>query len=299
MTFPVKIVPPIDITYAKLTASNVAETEYGNYAAGTTYALGDRVIVPATHDVWESVAASNTGNTPATSPTWWVRVGPTNRMAMVDTSVSTQTSKAGGIDVTVTPGEVVDTLVLLNVNAASVRVRVTDPTDGLVKDETTSMIAPVTDSDWYMWFFEPITRKDFLLSTMPPYGSASVRVELIDTATASCGVLAMALSRKIGEGALAGARVGITDYSGKERDTWGQYQLVERGYSNKASISTIVMKNMVDPVAKLLAKRRAKPTLCIASDSYSSLVLFGLVSFETTISYATHSLCNLEIEGLI
>lgn len=299
MTFPVKIVPPIDITYAKLTASNVAETEYGDYAAGTTYALADRVIVPATHDVWESLAAGNTGNTPATSPTWWARVGPTNRMAMVDTSVSTQTSKAGGIDVTVTPGEVVDTLVLLNVNAASVRVRVTDPTDGLVKDETTSMIAPVTDSDWFMWFFEPITRKDFLLSTMPPYGSASVRVELIDTGTASCGVLAMGLSRKIGEGALAGARVGITGYSGKERDTWGQYQLVERGYSNKASISIIVMKNMVDPVAKLLAKRHAKPTLCIASDSYSSLVLFGLVSFETTISYATHSLCNLEIEGLI
>ena len=27
--------PPIDVTYAKLTASNVAETEYGDYAAGT------------------------------------------------------------------------------------------------------------------------------------------------------------------------------------------------------------------------------------------------------------------------
>ena len=34
MATPVKIMPPID-TYAKLT-SNVAETECGNYAAGTT-----------------------------------------------------------------------------------------------------------------------------------------------------------------------------------------------------------------------------------------------------------------------
>jgi len=41
MATPVKIMPPIDITYAKLTSSNVAETEYGDYAAGTTYALGD------------------------------------------------------------------------------------------------------------------------------------------------------------------------------------------------------------------------------------------------------------------
>ena len=299
MTTPVKIMPPIDVSYAKLTASNVAETDYGNYAAGTTYALGDRVIVPATHDVWESLAASNTGNTPATSPTWWVRVGPTNRMAMFDTSVSSQTTKSGGIDVTVTPGETVDTLALLNVNAATIRVRMTDPTDGVVYDQTTSMIAPISDTSWYMWFFEPIARRDFLVAIMPPYGSASVRVELNDTGTAACGVMAMGLARKIGEGTLAGARASIEDYSGKEKDTWGQYQLIERGYSNKASISTIILNNNVDPVSKMLKTLRAKPTLCIASDQYSNLVLFGLISFDITIPYATHSVCNLEIEGLL
>ena len=74
------------------------------------------------------------------------------------------------------------------------------------------------------------------------------------------------------------ARTSIADYSGKEKDTWGQYQLIERGYSDKASISTIVMSGMVDPVSKLLKTRRAKPTLCIASDQYNSLVLFGLIS---------------------
>jgi hypothetical protein len=299
MSTPVKIMPPIEVTYAKLTSSNVAETEYGNYAAGTTYALGNRVIVPATHDVWESLANANLGNTPATSPTWWVRVGPTNRMSMFDTSVSSQTTRSGGIDVTVAPGETVDTLALLNVNAASIRVRMTDPTDGVVYDQTTNMIAPISDSSWYMWFFEPIARKDFLLATLPPYGSAAVRVELNDTATAACGVMALGLARKIGEGTLAGARTSIEDYSGKEKDTWGQYQLIERGYSNKASISTIILNNNVDPVSKLLKTRRAKPTLCIASDQYSNLVLFGLISFDITIPYATHSVCNLEIEGLL
>ena len=299
MSTPVKIMPPIDVTYAKLTASNVAETEYGDYAAGTTYAAGDRVIVPATHDVWESLANANTGNTPASSPTWWVRVGPTNRMAMVDTSVSTQTTRAGGIDVTVTPGETIDTLALLNINAASVRVRMTDPTDGVVHDHTRDMIAPPSESEYFAWFFEPITRIDYLVATLPAYGSAAVRVELIDTGTAACGVMAMGLARKIGEGALAGARTSITDYSGKERDTWGQYQIVERGYSNRASISTLTKANMVDPVRKLLAARRARPTLCIASDQYSSLVLFGLISFDVTIPYPTYAMCDLEIEEII
>lgn len=299
MSAPVKIMPPIDVTYAKLTSSNVAETEYGNYAAGTAYAAGDRVIVPATHDVWESLANANTGNTPATSPTWWVRVGPTNRMSMVDTSVSTQTTRAGGIDVTVTPGETVDMLALLNINAASVRVRMTDPTDGVVYDHTSDMIAPLSESEYFAWFFEPITRIDYLVATLPAYGSAAVRVELIDTGTAACGVMALGLSRKIGEGTLAGARTGITDYSGKVRDTWGQYQIVERGYSNRASISTVVKSNMVDPVKKLLASRRARPTLCIASEQYSSLVLFGLISFDVTIPYPTYAMCDLEIEEII
>lgn len=299
MATPVKIMPPIDVTYAKLTSSNVAETEYGNYAAGTTYAIGARVIVPATHDVWESLANANLGNTPSTSPTWWVRVGPTNRMSMFDTSVSSQTTKTGGIDVTVAPGETVDTLALLNVNASTIRVRMTDPVDGVVYDLTTNMIAPISESSWYMWFFEPIARKDFLLATLKPYGSAAVRVELNDTGAAACGVMALGLARKIGEGTLAGARTSIDDYSGKEKDTWGQYQLIERGYSNKASISTIVMAGMVDPVSKLLKARRAKPTLCVASDQYSNLVLFGLISFDITIQYALHSVCNLEIEDLL
>lgn len=299
MTTPVQIVPPIDVTYAKLTSSNVAETEYGNYAAGTTYALGDRVIVPATHDVWESLAASNTGHTPATNPTWWVRVGPTNRMSMFDTSVSSQTTRSGGIDVTVTPGEVVDTVALLNISAASARVRMTDPVDGLVYDTTTDLTAPISDGNWYAWFFEPVERRDYLLASLPAYGSAEIRIELIDTGVAACGVAALGMARNVGLGAALGARVSIDDYSRKEKDQWGQYQLDQRGYSRRASLSTLVPAEQVDAACRLMTQRRAKPTMCIASSRYSSLILFGLISFEVIIEYTTHAQCNLEIEGLL
>ena len=298
MSVPIDIVGPIDISFAKLTSSNVAENEYGDYSAVTTYGLGDRVIVPATHDVWESLAASNAGHAPASSPAWWSRVGPTNRMAMVDRSISSQTTRSGGIDVTVSPGETIDRLVLLNVDTASARVRMTDPVDGVVFDQTFDMIAPVSEADFYAWCFEPIERKDFLVVTLPPYGSADVRVELIDSGVAACGVLALGLARKIGEGTLAGARIGFDDYSGKTRNTWGEFELVERGYSDKASISTIIKRDMVDPVSKMLKRRSAKPTICIASNYYSSLVLYGLISFDVTIPYYTHSLCNIEVEGL-
>lgn len=299
MTTPVQIVPPVEVTYSKLTSSNVAETEYGNYAAGTTYALGNRVIVPATHDVWESLAAANTANTPATSPTWWVRVGPTNRMSMFDTSVSSQTTRSGGIDVTVTPGEVVDTVALLNLSAASARIRVTDPVDGLVYDKTTDLTATISDGSWYAWFFEPVERRDYLLASLPAYGSAAIRIELIDTGVAACGVAVLGMARNIGIGTQTGARFGIDDYGRKEKDQWGQYQLQQRGYSRRASVSTLVPAEQVDVAARLLTQCRSKPTLCVASIRYSSLLLFGLISFEVSIDYAMYSQCSLEIEGLL
>ena len=77
-------------------------------------------------------------------------------------------------------GETVDTLALLNVNAAN-HPRADDRPDRwrcLRPDH--QMIAPISDSSWYMWFFEPIARKDFLVATLPPYGSAAGRVELND-----------------------------------------------------------------------------------------------------------------------
>ena len=40
-----KIIRPLTITDTMLTASNVAETDYSEFAMGTTYAAGDYCIV--------------------------------------------------------------------------------------------------------------------------------------------------------------------------------------------------------------------------------------------------------------
>lgn len=50
-------------------AENFAKTEIAAYAAGTTYAIGDLVLSVSV--VYESLVNSNTGNTPASSPTQW------------------------------------------------------------------------------------------------------------------------------------------------------------------------------------------------------------------------------------
>lgn len=70
------VLPPIAISDLNLTSSTISEPNApADYNAGTTYAKGDFVTDATYKIVYQSLAASNTGNTPSSSPTWWEMVG--------------------------------------------------------------------------------------------------------------------------------------------------------------------------------------------------------------------------------
>lgn len=297
-----KLIRPSTINDAALTASNVAETDYTAWSGATTYALGDRVRVVGTniHDIYESLQASNLNYDPATSPTWWVKVSATNRWKMFDTSVSTQTSNADSIAVTVTSPDRINSVALVNVDCASVTVSMTDVTDGVVYNKTVNMVSDSGITDWYAWFFEPIVRlSDKIITGLPSYANAAVAVTLTATGgTALCGALVVGTEKDIGQ-ALSGARVGIQDYSRKEKNAFGDYTIVERAFAKRARFSVLVDSRYVDELVKLLAKYRAIPIVYAATDSRSSTIVFGFYKdFDIVIRYPTFSECSLEIEGL-
>lgn len=75
-----KFLQPIAIDDAALNASTLPETPPAAYAGGTTYAADDEVYtgtVGGALTVWRSLQSANTGNTPASSPTWWEEIGAT------------------------------------------------------------------------------------------------------------------------------------------------------------------------------------------------------------------------------
>ena len=75
-----KFITPTTVTTAMLISSNIVETPPAAYAGGTTYALGNTVSTGTTGGiitVWESLQNANTGNTPASSPTWWKQLNTT------------------------------------------------------------------------------------------------------------------------------------------------------------------------------------------------------------------------------
>jgi hypothetical protein len=105
--------------------------------------------------------------------------------------------------------------------------------------------------------------------------------------------------RAFGAGIQYGARVGIQDYSRKEKNDFGDTVLVERAFAKRANFDLILEKFETDQLQNFLAEIRATNALWIGSDEYESTIVFGFYkSFDILISYPTRSDCSLEIEGL-
>lgn len=127
------MIPLQPIADANFVSSNVTEDDYPEWASGTTYANGDRVISVASHSVFESTADSNTGNDPDVAANVvpdtgkWVRVGSTNRWRAFDRSIGQSVSRSGSIKYTLECTTMITAIGLKGIRASSVRLRIVNP----------------------------------------------------------------------------------------------------------------------------------------------------------------------------
>jgi hypothetical protein len=299
-----RIIRPMTVDDAALLSSNVLENDYVAYNAGTTYALAERAIYVAadTHWIIESLQNGNIGHTPTgeTADTWWLKVGETNRWKMFDQSVQSQTTNANSIEVEVIADGRADSVALLNLSCASVNVTMTDAIDGEVFNETFSLVSDSGITDWYSYFFEPIVRlSELVVSEMPPYANATIGVTITDTgSTAKCGVMVVGLSRDLGA-AQYGLSLGLTDYSVKQQDDFGNYTVLERAYRLTSDMQVFVPNSLINQVRTVLASYRAIPSVYIGADEHDATIVYGFFKdFSIVISYPDYSILNLSLEGL-
>lgn len=295
------VVKPTVITPAMLVSSNVPETDYAEWASGTTYAKDARVIVAAQHKVYQSLEAGNIGNTPASSPTKWIEVGPTNRWKAFDKSVSSQTAQTTSISYRLTVGKAVTHIAALNLTGAtSMRVRVDDTTYGVVYDKTISLANVPLETGWWAWFFgERRAPTQAIFADLPSFPAADVLIDLDGSSALAVGVILLGQPRTFSMGVRMGARVGIQDYSRKERNEFGDVMLMERAFAKRANFSMLLRAGEVDAMQKFLSEVRATPCLWVGSTRYESTTVYGFYkSFDIAISYFDYSDCDLDIEGL-
>ncbi len=280
-----KVIDPIGVTDAMLVASSVDENDYPAWSGAATYAAGHRVIVTATHRVYESVSAGNIGNNPVTtSPAKWIDIGPTNRWAMFDAAVGSRTGGAGGIVVVLAPLSTT-TLSILDTDAATVRVRVL-VAGSPVYDQTQA----VGDAG----------RDTALFLDLPGTDGAQVEVTAAANGGGGASIGSLIMGPLIDLGITeAGPSIGINDFSRRETDDFGVTTIVERAWAKRMSIRSKIETAVVDMTQRRLAALRARACLWIGEEGYDSLAIYGFFKeFSIDLTLETISYCTLTIEGL-
>jgi hypothetical protein len=301
MSDPIRVIKSVTMTDPLLTATSITEADHAAWSGATTYALGDRVILTSTHKIYESIQAANTNNDPATAANWWVEVSATNRWKLFDLSSTTQAVVDTADYYEITPGVAINAVGFINMSGIlSIRVRLTDPSFGLVYDTTVDMQSIPSESSWYAWFFEARSEQtQYVFDDLPSYPNAVLRFDVASSGTAYIGGVTFGTQRSIGMGLRTGVRLGIQDFSRKERNDYGDTVLVQRAFAKRISLNTMILNTELDNTFTLLTELRALPCLWITGTGYSVLSLFGFYNnFEITIPYADYSECSIEIESL-
>jgi len=296
-----KIIRPVSITDDVLVSSNIAEPYTGEVAwnPSTSYSVGQKVFRDGNHNIYERLVAGATPTAPESDATNWLLVGKTNRWQVFDKKVGSQSVRADSINFVLTPGRV-DSICLLNISASTVLVEMTDPSEGLVYSHSVELISTAGIVDAYTYCFEEIVLKtDFVLTDLPPYVLASISITLSTPgAEVLCGEVVVGLQKILGLTQYSPS-MGITDYSRKAVDIFGNYSVLERGFSKRMACDVLVETAVMDEVHKQLSVYRATPVVWVGSELYTSMLIYGFYkSFNMVLPGCQHAKCALEIEGL-
>lgn len=295
-----KVIKPTPISPSSIVSTSVEETE-DSWLPDTQYQTGD-LVYDAYAGVYQAIE-DNINTQPSLSPTQWQYIRPSNRWAMFDAEISTVSNAFQEIDVTFATGNM-QGIALLNLNAAQVQITVTDGLNGpVIYTSIQNLIGVVYD--WYQYFFfDPDTQKiSAIFADMPTsYTNTYTRLQISGSANISVGTVVAGRLITLGSSE-QGFTSGITDYSVKQTDDFGQTTFIRRNYSKRMSGRILVNNGELNRVQRILYDLRAVPAVWIATQNPNleeALVVFGYYKdFSTDISYPNYSYCSLDIEGLI
>jgi len=269
-----RLLQPATIFDVTLAASSVEENDAPEWQPGVAYATDQLVIKANTHRIYQSVGEANLGNDPTGNLGKWVDIGPTNRWAMFDQALGSATMAQGLIEVTLAAGQA-DALALLDVTpGAQVHV----------------------EAAGYARTTEAAAGGTVLFLDLPP-SDGQVIVTVTDSGTVAVGSLL--IGKLVGLGLTESSpSTGITDYSRKSDDDFGEVTIVERSWAKRMAAKALIDTDAIDVVAGRIAAVRAKPALWIGDDTLDVLAVYGFFKdFGIEVGGAVSKL-SLSIEGL-
>lgn len=297
-----KVIKSVVTTDTILTSSNIPEDEYPAWVSGTSYTALDKVIYE--HKIYERIVTGAGTITPDLDQVNWLDSGYTNRYRMFDNIISSVSGQMGGIEFTLTPHQVVNGIALLNVNASTVRVVMTDPVDGVVYDRTKELRSSSNVIDYFSYFFAPLINLGDLDTAifldLPNKPTAKITVYVSSgVGLVEVGEVVYGVQSVVGR-TNYGTAIGIKSYSRKEVDEFGKVTVIKRKNSKYADYDVDIDNVNLASVQRLFADIDSVPCVFIGNPEMEELIVYGFyIDFKATISFPTVSKCTLRVEGLV
>jgi hypothetical protein len=215
-----------------------------------------------------------------------------------DRKVGSQTEAPDEIEVVITPGAVVNIVVLRNLTALTVHVVQETPGEGVLYDKTLNLDEPV--DDWYDYFYTDVSyQTEAVFYGLAAFTDAVITVTITNSGSdAKCGELLMGQAFDYGV-TEAGLSDGIDDYSLIQPDEFGVRDIVERDYADNMDLTVYVRSAMSPALRRFLTNHRAQPILVVPSDARPDAQVYGLAeSWRRVLAYAGLDVFNITMKGL-
>lgn len=303
MAKPFTVIIPKTIDDSNFITSTLPETDHAEWDEDTTYNIGARVILTTGyHKIYESIVGSNLNHSPGTSSTHWVEVGPTNRWAAFDTSGGTYSYSSGANIVFSFTADRATSIALVELTARSVRIQATAPGYPNYYDQTYNLGDRAVINNWYDYFTaDSFLATELIITDIPAIPATTFTITIENNSNPlQVGNFIVGTNIEMGN-TKYGAKIGIIDYSKKEVNEFGKATIVKRTFSKKMDVTLDVDNGIIDSVAARLNYLRSTPCLWVgANGAFESLTVYGFYrDYSVEIAYPTHSICSLQIEGLV
>lgn len=301
-----KVLAPIEITSAMITASTVAEPDTGEtlWNPATSYAIGDKVIRTETHRVYTALAAGIDAGLPEATPLRWFDTAPTNKMAAFDIYRSTAMIYTGTLTMTIKPG-IITGMAFFGLVGDTIRVICKDALSLAVYYDQTFSLSQYLSGDlmWEFYYGIPRQQDGLRIDDLYPH-DAQIEITLTPspvTGKSQIGIWAIGSFEPIGSPEY-GFKAQPVDYSRITTDSYGNTTVIKglnaRNLNGECiQMSTIDAQAAADVIYRVLGTPCAW-VICDAN-GFDYLNAFGLGSADLTASGPNHATLSLNVRGLI
>lgn len=251
-----RILNPYEVVDPYLIDSNIPEDDYASWAAGTTYAEDDMVILG--HRIYQAVQ-SNTGQDPSldTNETYWVDMGATNRWRAFDQRLGSPVSGVDGeIYYKVLLQNTLNSIALFGADATSIQIKVSSQDGSIIYSDNTYVLAYRDDvvNAWSYVYNEFSYKSILILNKLTlPAGAYVEFTVTTNVGNPSIGEIFLGRELVLGD-VLSGSKLGVVDYSLKERDDWGGVYLVGRPVTRTVTFSFACLLSEAERVQQIIEK---------------------------------------------